>query len=79
MGQTLTLLPDGAVLVAGGCPAGRTERFDPITERFLASGSLAEPRQGHTATLLRDGRVLVVGGYGASALASAEQWSGSGE
>jgi Galactose oxidase, central domain len=70
---TLTLLPDGRVLFAGGYSghgAGPTyataEIYDPITDAWTATGTMAEVRVGHTATLLTTGpnagQVLVVGG-----------------
>lgn len=79
--HTLTLLPDGTVLAAGGCDAvyqglASAELYDPDTNTWSLTGSLAEARIGHTATLLSDGsgRVLVTGGLGAdrNPLASAE-------
>lgn len=78
VGGTMTLLPDGTVLVAGGVqpsqaagsagvgPPSRgdasAEVFDPSTGRWSPTGSLRTGRFGHSATLLRDGRVLVAGG-----------------
>ena len=79
--HTMTLLPDGKVLVAGGFPIPRhalasAELYDPATGTWSATGSLNIGRGwSHTATpLLADGRVLVVGGFGFSfgALRSAE-------
>jgi hypothetical protein len=70
--HTATRLPDGRVLVIGGCttsgcggtPLGiRAEVFDPRTRSFAAGPALAQARVGHTATGLADGRVLVVGGW----------------
>lgn len=70
---TATLLLDGRVLVVGGYggqyayPSSATataELWDPVSDSFVATGSMAAPRVGHTATLLADGRVLVVGGAG---------------
>jgi hypothetical protein len=64
-----TLLLDGRVLAVGGRYSGvathgltSAELYDPISGRWTATGSMAEPRQnGLTATLLNDGTVLVVG------------------
>jgi N-acetylneuraminic acid mutarotase len=68
-GQTITLLRDGRVLVAGGVQnAGfrselaSAEIYDPGAGTFSATGSMSVPREGHTATILRDGRVLIAGG-----------------
>jgi hypothetical protein len=78
-GHTVTALADGKVLVVGGQydlydskseyysttkVTGTAEVYDPQTETFTATGSLASPRAGHTATLLVDGRILIAGGYG---------------
>lgn len=70
---TLTKLPDGRLLLAGGYtghgtgPTYRTaEIYDPVTDRWSPTGSMAEVRKNHTATLLtrgpNAGKVLVVGG-----------------
>jgi N-acetylneuraminic acid mutarotase len=68
-GQTITMLQDGSVLVAGGVQnAGyrselaSAEIYDPGSGTFNPTGSMSTPREGHTATLLRDGSVLIVGG-----------------
>jgi N-acetylneuraminic acid mutarotase len=78
-GYTATLLPNGQVLVAGGNDSvsgfhelSSAELYDPATETWRATGSLAQARQSHTATLLRNGQVLVVGGYNGTSLSSAE-------
>ena len=73
--HTLTWLPNGMVLAAGGETESCTgnactfagsvasaELYDPSTGAFFATGSMAAIRSSHTATLLRDGRVLVAGG-----------------
>jgi hypothetical protein len=80
MYHTGTLLADGRVLLVGGGSdytnlkfLQSAELFDPRTDTFSATGSMAVTRTYHAATLLTDGRVLVTGGYGATApLASAE-------
>lgn len=80
--HSASLLPDGRVLVAGGCvvdgcsdATAETELYDPATGRFGVGPDLLGPRDGHTATTLPSGDVLVVGGYsgeGALPLATAE-------
>ncbi|HKE29577.1 MAG TPA: kelch repeat-containing protein [Bryobacteraceae bacterium] len=73
--HTITLLPDGKVLAAGGetdscssngCFSAGTlataELYDPASGTFSPTGSMAQAREGHTATLLNDGRVLLAGG-----------------
>jgi hypothetical protein len=66
---TATRLNNGKVLVVGGCNlvgcgsgTTSTELFDPATNTWSPTGSLAMTRAGHTATLLQDGRVMVVSG-----------------
>jgi hypothetical protein len=73
--HSLTLLPDGTVLAAGGetdaCNAtwcffagsvASAELYNPWTGRFTSAGSMVAARETHTATLLNDGRVLLAGG-----------------
>jgi Abnormal spindle-like microcephaly-assoc'd, ASPM-SPD-2-Hydin len=69
--HTLTALPDGTLLAAGGlncrlnpCPAIATaEIYNPATNQFAFTGSMNNARSAHTATLLNNGTVLVVGGW----------------
>jgi len=63
---TVTLLPEGRVLMSGGytsqnLPSGE-EIYDPETGQWSVTDRLKAPRFAHTATLLVDGRVLVAGG-----------------
>ncbi len=66
--HTATLLPGGAVLVAGGLGINNyntldsAERYDPASGAWTATIPLIHARSQHTATLLNDGRVLVAGG-----------------
>src|SRR5437667_2544970 len=69
--QTVTLLPNGKVLVAGGyngSPLASVELYDPATGTWTATGSLATARYAHTATLLPNGKGLVAGGNNGSHL-----------
>jgi Galactose oxidase, central domain/Kelch motif len=64
---TVTDLPGGAVLIAGGegpdAEILRTaEVFDPKREAFSRVGDMTVPRAADAAAPLGDGRVLVVGG-----------------
>ncbi len=64
-GSTATPLPDGRVLIAGGCDRERRAAaalYDPVTGRWRTTGRPRTARDGHTATLLPDGTVLVAGG-----------------
>ena len=85
--HSLTLLPTGKVLVAGGGDTS-AELYDPETGQWTPTGSMSIPRFGYTATLLPTGEVLVVGGIfqtNVPAFASAElydpatgQWHATG-
>jgi hypothetical protein len=64
---TLTLLPSGQVLAAGGRDLSDTgidtaELYEPVTRSWSVTGPLSGARYAHTATLLPSGKVLVTGG-----------------
>jgi hypothetical protein len=76
-GHTATLLPNGKVLVTGGCgyACTTTELYDPSMGTWMPTGSMTVARYGYSATLLKTGQVLVAGGgspYGGSLYSSAE-------
>jgi len=82
--QSATLLPDGQVLVVGGCGdpgcatiLGSAELYNPVSGAWTTTGSLHDPRARHRAALLPNGQVLVVGGAGSQQgpLASAELYN----
>jgi hypothetical protein len=71
--QTTTLIANGEVLMAGGFgwdgnqgPLGTlssAELFDPTSNSFSTTGSMAIPRQNHVTAALSDGEILVAGGW----------------
>ncbi len=78
--HTMTLLPNGKVLVVGGFTnnfgvnpvSSITELYDPATGMWKTTGSLNIARSSHTATLLPDGHLLIAGGSNTNPLTSAE-------
>lgn len=79
-GHTLTLLPGGKVLIVGGAEfpyRGVAELYDPATQSFALTDTLADPsRSEFQAVGLQDGRVLIILGRGdfGQALATAETY-----
>jgi hypothetical protein len=81
--HSATLLHNGEVLIAGGCPidgceldarGAETELFDPATRRFRAGGRVSGSLAFATAAVLRDGRMLVAGGYDERIRVSRAAW-----
>ncbi|MCZ6690407.1 MAG: hypothetical protein O7H41_12450, partial [Planctomycetota bacterium] len=65
--RSITLLPSGDVLIAGGIKNQVSVKFDMelyrhATETFSTLPALERARGGHTATLLPNGLVLIAGG-----------------
>ena len=65
--NTVTVLSDGKVLVAGGIdklsnPVSSTAIYDPTSKVWSSGPPLQSWRDMHSATLLLDGKVLLVGG-----------------
>jgi len=63
---TLTLLPNGEVLAAGGTNCGNggllsAELYNPATRTWRATGTMTSGNQNTGAVLLQNGRVFVVG------------------
>jgi N-acetylneuraminic acid mutarotase len=90
--HTLSVLPDGTALAAGGrirsdSFLNSSEIYTPHTNSWtLVADSMGTHRSSHTATVLLDGRILVAGGEnGLGSLSSAEiydpvtqQWTATG-
>lgn len=74
-GHTATLLPNGNVLIAGGCITQgcdnditqNAELYDPAWQTFTVTGELEVARVGHRAILLSSGKVLILGGWAGNA------------
>lgn len=65
--HTMTLLPNGKVLVVGGhggtnSPLSKAELYDPTTGKWTTTAPMLTGRTTHTATLLPNGKVLIAGG-----------------
>jgi hypothetical protein len=74
--HTMTLLPNGKVLVVGGNDANdgllsSAELYDPATGTWSLVTGMGTPRASHTATPLGNGKVLVAGGSGGDPVGSA--------
>ena len=71
--HTANLLPNGLVLISGGVNSAGSantladaQLYDPATNTFTPTGSMATARFYQTATLMDNGKVLVAGGYNTS-------------
>ncbi len=66
-GPSVTLLPNGKVLVAGGYDGINNRRlksaqlYEPVTGNWIPASDMIADRSGHSATLLQTGDVLIVG------------------
>jgi len=66
-------LADGRVLVTGGQSGdvvNAAEIYDPATDAWTATGTMASKRYEHSLTTLADGSVLVAGGFAEGTVAS---------
>ncbi|HKR21392.1 MAG TPA: kelch repeat-containing protein [Pyrinomonadaceae bacterium] len=67
-GQSITMLPDGRLLILGGVAAEGTlstaSLSDPLTGQTFPLSNMREARAWHSATVLPDGRVFIFGGTG---------------
>ena len=66
LGETVTLLADGRVLVLGNYAGLLSDIYDPASGTWTTNSPTSN-RQNFTATLLENGKVLVAGGPGNSA------------
>ena len=72
-GFTMTLLPDGRVVAAGGFGSNPSQAlttadlFDPVTGGWTSASAMSYGRRFQAATALADGTVMVVGGHGPAA------------
>ncbi|AGC49124.1 kelch domain-containing protein [Myxococcus stipitatus DSM 14675] len=78
-GHSVTLLPDGRVLVVGGGTArasSTAEVYDGATGLWSLVAAPSTPREHHAAVVTREGSVLVMGGEHSTAgvLASVERF-----
>ena len=79
LAHSVTLLPDGRVLVVGGTTAraaSTAEVYSPQTGTWTLVSAPQVPREHHATVVLPDGAVLVMGGehYTTGALASVERF-----
>ena len=75
--ETLTLLPDGRVLLTGGFnngggPMTSTKLYDPATNTWADGPRMGYARSRHRAALLPSGLVLVAGGEDPTSAGTAE-------
>ncbi len=68
-GHSVTNLPDGTVLIAGGRLAmgdvsNSTLLYDPFNETWTHANPMHKPRENHNTIVLKDGKIFVFGGNG---------------
>lgn len=70
-GASATMLNDGRILFAGGISGSvadgytsleSAEIYDPVQNKFTATGNMLTARAGHSAILLNNGDVMIIGG-----------------
>lgn len=72
-GNSVVLLENGNVLVAGG--GEFAELYNPMAHKFAkVPGSFNKTLQFATATLLQDNKVLITGGYEMNIICAKEAW-----
>ena len=78
-GHTATVLSNGNVLVTGGCTVSGcgtltavSELYNPTTNSWSTTGSLATARASHSAVRLKSGKVMVIDGFATGVIASCE-------
>lgn len=76
---TISTLPDGRVLVAGGALTGgvratSTEIYNPDTNTWTAGSPMTAGRNAAQAVVLADGSVLMIGGFNGGDVATVERF-----
>src|SRR5258708_31840806 len=80
--HTMSQLPDGSVLIAGGAnangPVALLEIFSASSNSFAPCATLATARTSHAAAVLPDGRVLIIGGPPAGSAGATQTLASTG-
>jgi N-acetylneuraminic acid mutarotase len=68
-GHSAVTLPNGKVLVSGGCVGWKNlftaecEIYDPAANTWTPTGAMSTPRSEHGLVVLQNGKVLAIGGF----------------